>query len=192
MKDTEIEEILFSFQCGCVCLYRENYFNKSTGLFRYHARLPEEILFLSLVRHICAYTAQQEARDSSKMLEGRGYCTQPSCFPVLGAPPIQVFLCQTHCGHMLCYRHWLSHQTGDTILINERKHMAQPASGGQIAISVVTLESDSDEQEDVPDLLKEFQNQSIQSSKRDGMVDRMKKDSSMISRLDSGENKPQM
>lgn len=52
------------------------------------------------------------------MLSGRGYCTQPSCFPVLGAPLIPVFLCQTHCGHMLCYRHWLSHQTNETILTN--------------------------------------------------------------------------
>jgi hypothetical protein len=57
---------------------------------------------------------ENEARDSYIMFSGRGYCTQPTCFPVLGAPLIVVFLCKTHCGHMLCYRHWLSHQTSMT------------------------------------------------------------------------------
>ncbi|CAF3763140.1 unnamed protein product [Adineta steineri] len=85
-----------------------------------------------------------------KMFSGRGYCTQPTCFPVLGAPPIAVFLCNTHCGHMLCYRHWLSHQT--TIADDDKKEMEHSSS-------TVTLDSDLDEQEAVPDLLRECTNQ---------------------------------
>ncbi len=57
------------------------------------------------------------------MFSGRGYCTQPTCFPVLGSPPILVFLCKTHCRHMLCYRHWLSHQTNKTTMLNEQYEM---------------------------------------------------------------------
>lgn len=58
------------------------------------------------------------------MFSGRGYCTQPTCFPVLGAPPILVFLCKTHCRHMLCYRHWLSHQTTKTILTEDMDNLS--------------------------------------------------------------------
>jgi hypothetical protein len=66
------------------------------------------------------------------MLSGRGYCTQPSCFPVLGAPPILVFLCKTHCGHMLCYRHWLSHQTTKPIVIDDQQDMDESVSSMKI------------------------------------------------------------
>ncbi|CAF1255160.1 unnamed protein product [Adineta ricciae] len=87
-----------------------------------------------------------------KMLSGKGYCTQPTCFPVLGAPPIHVFLCKTHCEHMLCYRHWLSHQTSG---IDEKEDLDHSSS-------TVTLDSDAEEQKNVPDLLKECTNQEDQ------------------------------
>ncbi len=60
-----------------------------------------------------------------KMFSGRGYCTQPTCFPVLGAPPVLVFLCKTHCRHMLCYRHWLSHQT---TIVDDQQEMDHSSS----------------------------------------------------------------
>jgi len=100
------------------------------------------------------------------MFSGRGYCTQPTCFPVLGAPPILVFLCKTHCRHMLCYRHWLSHQTNKT---DEQEIDQSPSSVYFTRIErwiymdfwclAVTLDSDIDEQESFPDLLKECTNQ---------------------------------
>jgi hypothetical protein len=62
------------------------------------------------------------------MFTGRGYCTQPSCFPVLGAPPILVFLCKSHCRHMLCYRHWLSHQTTKTTIVDDQEQMDHSSS----------------------------------------------------------------
>jgi hypothetical protein len=65
------------------------------------------------------------------MLSGRGYCTQPTCFPVLGSSPILVFLCKTHCGHMLCYKHWLSHQTNkieNESIIDDQLQMTNSSS----------------------------------------------------------------
>ncbi len=96
--------------------------------------LKRNFFFLSTVRHthiyIYIHIAQEETRDISIMLSGRGYCTQPSCFPVLGAPPILVFLCKTHCGHMLCYRHWLSHQTTKPIEVDDQQDIDQSVSSG--------------------------------------------------------------
>ncbi len=80
--------------------------------------------------HVYINIVQKETRGVSIMLSGQGYCTQPSCFPVLGAPPIPVFLCKTHCGHMLCYKHWLSHQTTQPIELDDQQDINQSIESG--------------------------------------------------------------
>ncbi|CAF1008223.1 unnamed protein product [Rotaria sp. Silwood1] len=79
------------------------------------------------------------------MFTGRGYCTQPTCFPVLGAPPILVFLCKTHCRQMLCYEHWLSHQ-----IIDDDQQEIDYGSP-----STVNPDSDIDENEKFSDVSKQ-------------------------------------
>ncbi|CAF2518686.1 unnamed protein product [Rotaria sp. Silwood2] len=83
------------------------------------------------------------------MFSGKGYCTQPTCFPVLGAPPILVFLCNTHCQQMLCYKHWLSHQT----LEDDQQEIDYASS------STLNPDSDIDENEKISEPLKECTNQ---------------------------------
>jgi hypothetical protein len=115
-----LRSILFCFVTECT---DRIYFNKTVDFKYFHSLI--QILFRTFVffffsfyrsSYIYIYIniAQEGTRDVYIMFSGRGYCTQPTCFPVLGAPPILVFLCKTHCRHMLCYRHWLSHQTNKT------------------------------------------------------------------------------
>ncbi len=59
-------------------------------------------------------------------------------------------------------------------------------------ILVVTLDSDLDEQENVPDLLKECTNHSIQFNEKNGKIDRLERWISLIYHLDLDENKPEM
>lgn len=72
---------------------------------------------------------------------------------------------------MLCYRHWLSHQTTETNILDDQQEMDQLSSSlfyfnrereKEIyteEILIVTLDSDIDEQENVSDVLKECINQ---------------------------------